>query len=206
MSVHIRPARPEDAADAVPLIYSSGPAVLDYIFTSRTQSDVAACMRRGFERDAGELGYRIHSVAVVDGRMAGIGAAFSGDTTLRFMYQGTRNVLACYGPLRGAGVIRRALQVETIVRPPKSHEFCIAHLGVSPVLRSKGIGAQIVQHLLADGRRRGFRVAVLDVSAENPRAQALYERLGFVVTRECISTLHNAHATVPNHRRMELTL
>jgi len=40
----------------------------------------------------------------------------------------------------------------------------------------------------------------------NPRAQALYERLGFVVTEERKSTLRNAHATVPDHRRMVLPL
>lgn len=206
MSIELRPATPGDADAAVPLIYSSGPAVLDYIFTSTQKDEVFACMRRGFERDAGELGYSIHTVAVLDGEVAGIGTGFAGDTTLRFMLSGAVNVFACYGLVRGIDVVRRALQVEQIVRPPKQHEHCIAHLGVSPELRGKGIGARIVEQLLDDGRRLGRAVAVLDVSVENPRAQALYERLGFTVTRECTSTLRNAHATVPSHRRMELRL
>ncbi|MCC6794834.1 MAG: GNAT family N-acetyltransferase [Candidatus Hydrogenedentes bacterium] len=206
MEMTLRPATPDDADAAIPLIYSSGPAVLDYIFTSRSKEDVFACMRRGFVRNAGELGYAIHTVAELDGKIVGIGAAFAGDTTLRFMVQGTANIFAHYGPLRAPGAIARALQVEKIVRPPSKHEHCIAHLGVSPEYRSKGIGARIVEHLLEEGRRLKRPAAVLDVSAENPRAQELYERLGFSVTRENASTLRNQHAAVPSHRRMELRL
>lgn len=206
MDIELRPARPEDAEAAVPLIYSSGPAVLDYIFKVRDKADVFACMRRGFERNAGELGYGIHVVATLDGKVVGIGASFAGDTTLGFMIAGTGNVFGYYGFPDGIGVIRRALQVERIVKPPKQHEHCVAHLGVSPELRGKGIGERIVQYLLGEGRRLGRSVAVLDVSVENPRAQALYERLGFKVTRENESALRNLHATVPSHRRMELPL
>jgi len=45
---------------------------------------------------------------------------------------------------------------------------------------------------------------ILDVSEENPRAKALYERLGFVVTKKYDSTLKNKFSYVPNHFRMEL--
>ena len=48
--------------------------------------------------------------------------------------------------------------------------------------------------------------AALDVSVENPRAQALYERLDFEVTEECMSKLENSTARVPDHRRMEIAL
>jgi len=41
------------------------------------------------------------------------------------------------------------------------------------------------------------------VAVTNPRGQALYERLGFVVTGERRSSLSNASATVPDHRHME---
>jgi len=204
--ITLRTATPNDVDAALPLIYSSGPAVLDYIFMSQNKEDVFACMRRGYVRNAGELGYAIHTVAEIDGKVVGIGAAFAGDVSLRFMAQGTANIFAHYGPLRAPGVLVRALQVEKIVRPPAKHEHCIAHLGVSTELRGKGIGAKIVDHLLEEGRRLNRPVAVLDVSAENPRAQKLYERLGFAVTRENASALRNQHALVPSHRRMELRL
>jgi ribosomal protein S18 acetylase RimI-like enzyme len=187
-------------------MYSSGPAVLDYIFGPDGMSGMFAFMRRGFERNAGELGYAIHTVAVCDGKVVGVGAAFGGNTTLRFMTEGARNIFAHYGLVRGTGVLRRALQVERIIRPPAKNEHAIAHLGISPEYQSKGIGALLVKHLLDEGRRSGRTKAVLDVSVENPRAQALYERLGFSVTRENHSTLKNRHATVCHHRRMGLML
>jgi ribosomal protein S18 acetylase RimI-like enzyme len=205
MDIELRPARTEDADAAVPLMYSSGPAVTEYIFAC-DKGDMFACMKRGFERDAGELGYAVHTVAVVDNAVVGIGAGFAGDAPLRFLALGALNILACRGVVQSAGMVRRALQIERMIRPPKRHEQCVAHLGVAPAFRGKGIGALIVRHLLDEGRRLGRRTAVLDVSVENPRAQALYERLGFAVTRECISTLRNRHATVPSHRRMELAL
>jgi len=205
MDIQFRTAISDDADAAVPLIYSSGPAVLDYIFAVRGRDDVFACMRRGFARNAGELGHSIHTVAVSDGRVVGIGTAFSGDTLLRFMLAGTGNIFACYG-LAGLGVIRRALQVEQIVQPPKNGVHYVAHLGIAPELRGKGIGIQLIERLHEEGRRLGRKIAALDVSAENPRAQALYERIGYRVTREYVSKLANRHAKVPSHFRMEMDL
>ena len=205
MSICIRPARPDDADAAVPLIYSSGPAVTDYIFACG-QDETFACLKRGFERDAGALGYGIHIVAEADGRIVGAGAGFSGDAPVRFLVLGALNIFVCRGVGQSPGVIRRALQIEQMIRPPKRHEQCVAHLGVVPAFRSRGVGALIIQHILDEGRRLGHRVAVLDVSVENPRAQALYERLGFVVTHEYPSTLRSEYAVVPGHRRMELPL
>lgn len=205
MSLSFRTATADDADAAIPLIYSSGPAVLDYIFASHGKDDVFACMRRGFVRNAGELGYSIHTVAEFDGQVAGIGTAFSGDTLLRFMLAGTKNIFGYYG-IAGLGVVRRALQVETIVQPPANGVHYIGHLGIAPELRSKGIGRELVERLLDEGRQLGRKTAALDVSAENPRAQALYERLGFTVTRERVSTLENRFARVPNHFRMETNL
>lgn len=205
MPIRLRPARPEDADAAVPLMYSSGPAVADYIFACG-KDDIFACMKRGFVRDAGELGFTVHIVAVVDGAVVGAGAGYAGDAPLRFLALGAFNMLACRGAIEGPGVARRALQVERIIRPPRRHEQCVAHLGVLPEFRGKGIGALLVRHIVDEGRRAGKKTAVLDVSVENPRAQALYERLGFVVTREYESTLRNRFAAVPGHRRMELAL
>jgi RimJ/RimL family protein N-acetyltransferase len=44
---------------------------------------------------------------------------------------------------------------------------------------------------------------VLDVSAENPRAQQISERLGFEVTKACVSRLENRFGHVVDHYRME---
>lgn len=206
MNVIIRPARPEDAGALAPLVYSSGPAAFDYVFSHRTRTNAVEFLIRSLRTSGGEFGYDVHWAVELGGEVVGAGAGFTGEHPLAFMSSALRRILGTYGPVAGAGVIARGLRIERIVRPPKGAAFCVAHLGVRPDLRSKGLGEKLVRHLLARAREEGRTLAILDVSVENPRAQALYERLGFKVTSEHPSRLQNATARVPDHRRMELKL
>jgi len=203
MSPLIRTAHPDDVEAAIPLIYSSGPAAFDYVCVAREKSDVFEFLRYSFTRNLGELGYSHHRALELDGEVVGIGAQFSGETSLRFLVTGMRAVFGVYGLRHGAGVVRRALQFEKIVEPPKGSMHCIAHLGIAPEMRSRGLGQKLVQHLLDEGKALGRTTAALDVSVENPRARELYLRMGFKDIVERKSTLKNQHATVPSHIRME---
>nr|WP_240454546.1 GNAT family N-acetyltransferase [Caulobacter sp. 17J65-9] len=194
----VRPAGPEDAAAAAPLVYMSGPAAFDYVFAPgrRRAEDF---LRHAFADGAGEFGWRTHVVVEKDGEIVAAGAGYDGAAPLGYMLAAAGQILGCYGPLTGAGVIRRGLRVEQVIPPPTKDMLYVAHLGVRPELRGGGVGRRMVEHLLEAGAARGYRRAVLDVSAANPRAQALYERMGFAVTRERRSPI----AAVPDHRRME---
>lgn len=55
----------------------------------------------------------------------------------------------------------------------------IFRLEVLPEHRSKGVGAALVQHLEALASARGLASVGLGVGLANPRARALYERLGY---------------------------
>ncbi len=184
-------------------MYSSGPAAFDYVCVAQAKSDVFDFLRYAFVRNLGEFGYTHHRTVELGGEVVGIGAQFSGENALPFLLTGMRAVFGTYGPWHGAGVVRRALQVEKVVQPPKGKLHYIAHLGIAPEMRSRGLGVKLVQHLLDEGKALGRTVAGLDVSVENPRARELYLRMGFkdVVERE--SKLQNKHARVANHIRME---
>ena len=52
-----------------------------------------------------------------------------------------------------------------------------------PAFSGQGLGMEIVRHVVTATRNDGDE-AMLHVSAANPRAQALYERMGFVVRTE----------------------
>jgi ribosomal protein S18 acetylase RimI-like enzyme len=56
----------------------------------------------------------------------------------------------------------------------------LRQLGVHPALRSCGIGTVLIQAAEQRIRARGLRRAGLKVEECNPRARALYERLGYV--------------------------
>lgn len=56
----------------------------------------------------------------------------------------------------------------------------IANVAVSPGVRRGGVGGALVDHVLAEVRARGARIAFLEVRASNVGAQALYLSRGFV--------------------------
>ncbi len=204
MDVQLRPARAEDAAEAGPLIYSSGPAVFDYIFRHPPCGPVLEFLRRAFVGGAGELGFRAHTVAVTENKIIGIGAAFSGESGLAFMLAAARQIFSFYDWRHSLSVIRRGLQVEPLIPLPTGGLHYITHVGIAPAWQGRGVGTLLVERLLAQGRAVGRAVAALDVAVTNPRAQALYERLGFVVTRERAAA--RQPAPIAPHRRMERSL
>ncbi len=204
--VLFRAAEAVDAEAAVPLIYSSGPAAFDYVFSHDRPGRALAFLRFAFSDGAGEFGWRNHVVAVADGGIVAAGAAWDGRLTLRFTIAAAAQILRFYGPVRAAGVILRGLRVEQVIRPPKADEYYVAHLGVREELRGRGIGARLTRHLLASADPGRHRAATLDVAATNPRAEALYARLGFQVEALRRSPLKSRYHAVADHRRMRLPL
>lgn len=232
-TITIRSARAGDSDTVVPLIHSSGPAAFDYVFSSPVFSNTASSakvfsgkdfsstsnddtphnrspqnfLQKAFVDGRGEFGYKVHSVVLADDRIIGVGAGYSGANALAFTLAAAHQIIGQYGLLAGLGVIRRGLSVERVVPPPVARRlFYIGHLGIALGLRGQGIGSQLIEHFLAQGRDAGCDRAALDVSCANPRAQALYEKIGFRVAGQHRSTLHNRFARVPDHRRMEMAL
>jgi ribosomal protein S18 acetylase RimI-like enzyme len=60
----------------------------------------------------------------------------------------------------------------------------IGGIGVVPDRRRKGIGERLMRGVVGGAREAGARVLTLEVIVGNDRARALYEKLGFVTTRE----------------------
>jgi GNAT superfamily N-acetyltransferase len=58
----------------------------------------------------------------------------------------------------------------------------IQNICVAERFQGQGIGQQLITYASHDARTRGHQSIALDVSLDNPRAQKLYDRLGFVVT------------------------
>jgi ribosomal protein S18 acetylase RimI-like enzyme len=196
MSLTFRPARPDDADAAIPLIYSSGPAAFDYVFG---HSQVQDFLRQVFIGNSGQFSHRQHWVGELEGQVVVTGTLASADANLSNMLAATWQILRFYGVRLAVGVIHRGLQMEHLIKPPQKGMSYLAHLGVQPGLTGQGIGSQLIDYFLKLGCARGLPKAALDVSAENPLAQALYERLGFQVIAQRISTLPG----VPDHHYME---
>jgi ribosomal protein S18 acetylase RimI-like enzyme len=84
----------------------------------------------------------------------------------------TTSVITAYGVDVGRlRVVRNADLVE------------LAGLQLLPAHQGKGIGTRVIRELMAEAAASG-RAFGLSVEKDNPRAQALYERLGLVVVGE----------------------
>jgi len=201
MTVTFRPAKPSDVDRAIPLIYSSGPDAFSYVFAHATKGDAQAFLGQAFVNGGGTFGYRNHTVAETDGKVVGIGATYSGDGAVATTTVVATQIFKAYGA-SALGIIGRGLRIERVMPPPKKSVQYIAHLGVNPAHQGEGIGTQLIDRFLAQGRETGKKVAELDVSVENPAAERLYERLGFTVSEERPSSLANEFGTVVDHRRM----
>jgi ribosomal protein S18 acetylase RimI-like enzyme len=206
VALTFRAASRADVADAVPLIYSSGPAAFDYVFNNGGTRDAQAFLRFAYLHGGGEFGWRAHRIAEMGGQVVAVGAAFDGRTVTRFTIAGALQIWGFYGAIRAWGVMVRGLRVEAIIRPPHAQEYYLCHLGVREEMRGRGIGAHFIGHLLEGLDAKRHRCATLDVAVTNPRAQLLYERLGFEVEALRASKLQNRRGRVADHYRMSRPL
>ncbi|WP_136611957.1 ribosomal protein S18-alanine N-acetyltransferase [Sinomonas albida] len=74
------------------------------------------------------------------------------------------------------GVPRIVAYAGVMCVPPIADVQTIA---VVPEREGLGIGSAVLTELIAEARRRGARDVLLEVRADNPRAQGLYRRFGF---------------------------
>lgn len=200
--IELRPSRKEEVDIAVPLIYSSGPPSFEYVFKNKkvTAQDF---LRYAFVRDGGEFSYQNHYSLYDAAKMVGIGSVFNAKQASSFTVADALNIFRFY-KFSSLGTIKSGLQVEQLILLPKKEEIAIAHLGIEPELRGKGYGTKLIDLLKDKADKNANSQWVLDVSEENPRAKALYERLGFVTTKTNVSTLKNKFSYVATHYRMEL--
>ena len=65
----------------------------------------------------------------------------------------------------------------------RSDEFHLAGIYLLPGHQGQGVGSAVIMDIIEEASKRQLPVT-LQVLKVNPRAQALYEKLGFVVTGE----------------------
>jgi len=108
--------------------------------------------------------------------MPPFGGAFSGGLTGRGVPWSTiRRHLGFFQS------IRAALFFKLFERETDAETLLMDGIFVDEAARGLGIGRMLLEAFFAYGAERGFKQAKLGVIDANPRAKALYERVGFVV-------------------------
>ncbi len=78
------------------------------------------------------------------------------------------------------GALWRAVPLWMLERDTENKRFLMDGIFVDENARGQGVGTELLRAICAEGDRRGYAELRLDVINTNPRARALYERLGFV--------------------------
>jgi len=178
-----RPATEQDTEACIDMVYSSGPEVQDYIF-NRGKTTAKDYIRHEFSKGGGFLGHRVHTVVEHEGKVIGVGAFYYLEQTKEMEKESFSNLLSFFNFWRLLQVLYYSLHTKSIVEPPREGSVYIADLGVNPEYRGKGVGSALLQHATEKAKANGFREMSLDVALNNPRAEALYSRLGFTVVKE----------------------
>jgi len=183
LGVTFRSATRDDALFVAPLIYAIGRRDLDRLFTGLAPGfGPLEVVTRFYQADGGMFSWRNTELALVDGIRTGFITAYR--TTSR---QGSTAWLARAAAKLGARALlllawRRAQAARTL-HPQLAGSWYIAVVGVSPDQQSLGVGSLLIERSIQSARALGCSCVDLDVDVDNPRAQSLYERLGFRALR-----------------------
>ncbi|MFM2333296.1 MAG: hypothetical protein RIQ74_2139 [Pseudomonadota bacterium] len=198
--MNIRKAEKKDVYECVPLIYSAGIPLFDYIY-QHEQITAENFIHKEFLSEQGYTSYKLHWVVEEHGKVIAVVACYA-IKDLSSMDNGTiRNILTMY-KFRFPRVLMRALHSGSVVTKPNTASLHVANFGVHSSYRSKGIGSLLLQHLKLLAKEQGYSSLSLDVSQNNPKGQRLYERIGFQVVQQT-AFKGEKNQTMPNGRRME---
>ena len=94
-----------------------------------------------------------------------------------FLYELQQNRVArCWVARVGAGEVIGYLCLWEV-----ADELHITNVAVRPETRRQGVARALLRSVMEDGRRRGFKMVVLEVRPSNGHALSLYESFGFRV-------------------------
>jgi len=174
-----RPATPDDAPFVAPLIYGIARRDLDGLFMGLAPgSSPLDVLERFYQAPGGMFSWRNTEIALHDGLPAGFITAYrtasrNGSSAWLARAAGQIRIHALLLLAWRGAVVARAMQRNL----PGS--WYVAFVGVDPLQQSLGIGSSLIERSIQTARASRCSCVELNVDIDNPRAQALYEWLGF---------------------------
>ena len=117
--------------------------------------------------------------AVCDQRLVGLLAIQNSEG--RFLNPALRTMIQVYG---WPGGIFRMFGLALLDHATAPDELYVDGIAVIEKMRGNGIGSQLLDLLEKMALKKGLRIISLEVIDTNPRAEALYRRLGFNVVKQ----------------------
>jgi ribosomal protein S18 acetylase RimI-like enzyme len=198
-----RPATPDDAPFAAPLLYDIARRDVDALFTGLVAgSSPLDIVEKFYRAPGGMFSWRNTELALHEGLPVGLITAYGVASKM-----GSSAWLVRAAGQMGVGALMLLAWRGVVVARARQHNqhnsWFIAFVGVDPQRQSLGIGSSLIERSVQRARASGCSCVELDVDVDNPRAQGLYERLGFHI-------LHAEHRTTSTimveSRRMTMQL
>lgn len=205
LEMEIRKARKTDSGKIAELIYSAGPELYDFIYLTE-KTNPLDYIRFEFESGRGLCGYKNVTVFVKDGVVVGTGCFYSGKEYKKLLAGTLMNMVQFFGPIKVLPALLRSNHASSVMKEPRHNELYLANFGVSPECRGTGIGSRMVQAQIDAAKDNGYRIFSLDVADTNPKAEALYSRLGLEIVDFKKFSGRRKGMRVPNTKKMELIL
>ncbi|KIA88396.1 hypothetical protein OC25_26195 [Pedobacter kyungheensis] len=168
----IRAAKPEDAAQVVPLLLQAMGDLAYKLTHSQNEAAVKHIFEQLFKQPANQYSYENTLVFEEADKILGSLTAYDGEKLIELRIP----FLAIINEANPAG---NAPDAET-----QGGEFYLDSISVNPAAQGKGIGKQLVKAGITWGQQLGHQHIGLLVEQHNERALKLYQHLGFIIQNE----------------------
>jgi ribosomal protein S18 acetylase RimI-like enzyme len=188
-SITLRPATPEDAAAAAPLIYSTMGTLGDFLFGQPSPEGTIRVLAALFREPGHILSHQFSTLAEAEGTIAGIAQeipeADLSKATLRLPWAFTK----CFGWRAAIGLAWRGFPL-AFEGDAEAGELYVNTLAVASAYRKRGIGRALLEDAERRARDLNIPACSLSVMLHNTEAFNFYQRVGFRIDRKVISKLH----------------
>jgi len=180
----IRPANPEDADFAAPLLASTMGVFGRELFGLGSEERLIRVLRYFFTSPANRMSYNVSYIAEAAGQRAGLLVAFPARELLRLSLGLRRPIFRAYSFQEGRRFIRNGLRLLFQMgfglwpEAPRDSLY-IAHLATHEAYRRQGVATALIEFAEALAQAARLSRLALIVATDNLAARRLYERLGF---------------------------
>ncbi len=200
-SLSLRPATPEDAEAAAPLIYSTMGTLGDYLFGRPGPEGTIRVLASLFREPGHILSYQYSTLAEAEGTIAGIAQEIPEAELSKATLGLVRSIIKVCGWKAAAGLAWRGfpLAFEGDAEPG---ELYVNTLAVGSAFRKRGIGRALLEDAERRARSLNIPTCSLSVMLHNTEAFIFYQRVGYRIDRKVISKLRAPGVQYSGFHRM----
>lgn len=174
MSIIIRPAQKKDAISLAPLIYSAIEDLAEHFTGALSIKQAIDRLTTLIAEEGNRFSYQYGLVAEENGNIIGIGTSYPENVIDELTFK-TIELSKEFSWYINKEKENRLLNDK---EAPKG-TFYIDHLAIDKDYRGKGYAKLIIEAMENKGRELGYKVVSLLVDINNPKARALYEKIGY---------------------------